>query len=226
MKNLIKLIKGVIFTLILLITNNVLAEVELQKLVKVTLSVPEVIELEIGEESVQIIPGPEDYMVDIIVLNDPNNPGGGIAYFTNGFAARADAINLFVFTNARKGAKLFVFGTPIPSQEGSLQVSDIFLTVMSEKTYVLFNKLDEVPYVSWTPTHPWPYAATGITPGIDDDAALWLQLTTEALPIFEFEKATKSKRLIVFKVGIGSLSFYTQGKYEGMTTFIFIPTVV
>lgn len=165
--------------------------------IKVNLKVPQIIKLYVAEgyEDVSFVPGPEDY--------------------ARNFLDRADAVKLWIFTNARTGGKLYVHGNQPSGPQGILRLEDTYLTVMTEKTYILVNNLE-------TNQDCNPYRTDAKT----GDVKEWLKLHNEAQQIFTITQSTKADRLIVFKLGVGNLARYTEGNYSNSLTFTFMPTVL
>jgi len=208
---------GLIALTAMLIATSAIAD-EKQDAVKVTLSVPQIVDLNVVEEAVTVVPGPEDYATKMDNgLNSVVGPAGHFPEEDYGFADRADALSVNLFTNARKGAKLFVHALANPAHDKSLRVQDVYLTVMTEKTYVLLNKLEDAAATAQT------VDGSGPTP-----RASWLQLDNEAQELFSVGKATKATRLVVLKLGIGNLARYTENVegYEADLTFTLMPTVI
>jgi hypothetical protein len=137
----------------------------------VGLSIPDIVELVIIDAEEVITPGPEDYARDLeanrVVNYDgpttetssPANNTGNEAAVTNvmynlnedigkGFAERAAAFELTIFTNSQDGAALYVYGrTDVPElglggSRDVLKLEDTYLSVNTEKTYILQNDLE------------------------------------------------------------------------------------
>ncbi|MFH1861011.1 MAG: hypothetical protein ABH870_08410 [bacterium] len=124
----------------------------------VGLNVPQIIELVGVDMEETVVPGPEDYARDLMmcrVLNAMNTAGAAaqpniMGYDPvqctipagKGFAERTDAISLSIFTNAQDGAALYVHGTQPSGPKGILQLEDSYLSVCTEKTYILQNDLE------------------------------------------------------------------------------------
>lgn len=192
----------------LLITSTVFGEIQ-QGDVEVELEVQQIIKLEIVTLNVKIIPGPEDYARNL----GKTEYGGGNEYVDpgKGFADRSNAIELTMFTNAQLGGMLYVHGLQPPTQEGVLILEDTYLTVQTEKTYVLQNDLEGA--ITKFRTY-------------ENKPSYWLRLGNEAQEIFKVSTATKDARLIVFKIGIGNLARYTHGVYKNTITFSLMPLVI
>jgi len=203
---------GLISLVGLLIATNVLADVK-QKTVNVKLIVPQIITLDVTQPEA-IIPGPEDYAMKFSQYQEvAKNTGSSAPNDEYGFADRADAIKVSIFTNARSGAKVYVHGLANPEQNKTLHVEDVYLTVMTEKTYVLKNNLEEATAVAKTQT------------GCPN--ATWLQLNNEAKELFGVGIATKAIRDWYLKLGIGNLARYTENAdgYDMDITFTLLPIV-
>jgi len=195
--------------LILLMASVVFGEIK-QGNVDIELEVPEIIQLEILTTDVKVIPGPEDYARNL----DSSEFEGG--YETKdpgkGFADRSSAIELSMFTNAQNGGLLFVHGIQPPAPTGVLLLEDIYLSIETEKTYILQNNLEGA--TTKFRSYPQPKKTH------------WLRLYTEAQEIFRVTMATKDSRLIVFKLGIGNLAQYTHGSYRNTLTFSLMPSII
>ncbi|MEK7274936.1 MAG: hypothetical protein AAB110_06745, partial [Candidatus Desantisbacteria bacterium] len=105
-----------------------------------------------------VLPGPEDYARDLMlcrVVNAQNTAGAAarpnaMGYDPilctvpagKGFAERTDAISLSIFTNAQDGAALYVHGTQPQGPKGILQLEDSYVSVCTEKTYILQNDME------------------------------------------------------------------------------------
>ncbi len=151
--------KKIIVTAFLLsITTAVYAADMQQQDASVGLNVPQIIELVGLDMTETIVPGPEDYARDLMlcrVVNAQNTAGAAAvsnamgynaALCTvpagKGFAERTDAISLSIFTNAQDGAALYVHGTQPHGPNGILQLEDSYVSVCTEKTYILQNDLE------------------------------------------------------------------------------------
>jgi hypothetical protein len=204
---------------------------------RLSLTVPQLIELVGVKTNVRIVPGPEDYARDLSpkavvnygystsnaagkenVMMDINNNIG------KGFAEREDALSLTIFTNAQDGAVLYVHGS-IPasnSAKGALMLEDTYITVSMEKTYILQNQIEGA------------YSDAATNPGVDSlpekplcpkKSATWLRLHQQAQHIVEVKTATKTARLIVFNVGVANLPRYTEGEYTNTLIFTLMPII-
>ncbi|MFH1896774.1 MAG: hypothetical protein ABH886_00795 [Candidatus Desantisbacteria bacterium] len=69
-------------------------------------------------------------------MYDANNDIG------KGFAERTDALALTIFTNAQDGAALYVNGLQPATQQNILRLEDTYVSVCTEKTYILQNDLE------------------------------------------------------------------------------------
>ncbi len=210
---------------------------------RLSLTVPQLIELVGVKTNVRIVPGPEDYARDLspeAVVNYGYPTGnaadkGNRMLDTNcdigrGFATRDDALSLTIFTNAQDGAILYVHGS-MPansSTKGALMLEDTYISVSMEKTYILQNqlegacsdaatnlRLDSLPERCSLVEDP-PYSGKSIT---------WLRLHQQAQHIVEVKTATKAARLIVFNVGVANLPRYTEGEYSNTLTFTLMPII-
>ncbi|MDI6782257.1 MAG: hypothetical protein QME49_09175 [bacterium] len=204
---------------------------------RVSLTVPQLIELVGVKTSVRIVPGPEDYARDIspeAVVNY-GYPTGNAAgkedrmLDTNhnigkGFATRDDALSLTIFTNAQDGAVLYVHGS-IPANnatKGALMLEDTYISVSMEKTYILQNQLEGAYSDAATNSRTDPLSGGQSCPG---KSATWLRLHQQAQHIVEVKTATKAARLIVFNVGVANLPRYTEGEYTNTLTFTLMPII-
>ncbi|MEW6096557.1 MAG: hypothetical protein AB1567_08535 [bacterium] len=194
--------------LTIFITSSVFGEIQ-QGDVDVELEVPQIIKLELLTSNIKVIPGPEDYARNLTTSefeggNEAVDPG-------KGFADRSSAIELTMFTNAQRGGLLFVYGMQPPEQQGILRLEDTYLSVQTDKTFILQNNIE---------------GATTKFKTYQDKSTYWLRLHNEAQEIFKVTIATKDSRLIVFKIGIGNLAGYTYGNYKNTITFSLIPLVI
>jgi len=215
---------GLIALLGMLIAGNALADVK-QKTVPVKLVVLQIIELNVTEPAT-VIPEPEDYAIKFSYKNSVT-PCSTAPSDTHGFADRHDAINVTIFTNARKGATVYFAGKSNPNHNKNLQVKDVYLTVMREKTYVLNNSSDAKDELSVDGGIDGAWANANTT--IDGTGiAKWMQCYTEGKEFFGVTEKTESTRLWVLKLGIGSLAEYEENLdgYEMDLTFILMPKVV
>ena len=69
-------------------------------------------------------------------MYDANNDIG------KGFAERTAAMEMTIFTNAQDGAALFVHGLQPATQQNILRLEDTYVSVCTEKTYILQNDLE------------------------------------------------------------------------------------
>ncbi len=194
--------------LIIIATRTVFGEIQ-QGDVDVELEVPQIIQLEIFTSDIRVIPGPEDYARNL--EKDEFEGGNESVDPGKGFADRSDAIELTMFTNAQRGGLLFAHGIQPPNPEGILRLEDTYLTVQTEKTYILQNNIE---------------GATTKFRTYQGKKTHWLRLHNEAQEIFKVTMSTKDARLIVFKLGIGNLAQYTQGSYKNTLTFSLMPLVI
>ncbi|MDI6735788.1 MAG: hypothetical protein QME42_06295 [bacterium] len=189
---------------------------EKQDAVKVTLSVNPIIEFDVVQSAIAVVPGPEDYAVKMQDSKGWNTlaPCSSWPEEDYGFADRSEAISFNMFTNARAGADVYVHALGNAAHNKTLRVEDVYLTVMTEKTYILNNKLEG----------SWAKAQTEL----DCPNAKWLQLNNEARTLCGVDKSTKATRLWVLKIGIGNLARYTENVagYDADLTFTLMPRVI
>ena len=123
----------------------------------------QLIELVGIDMSETVTPGPEDYARDLQVnrvVNDSQGTSATIStntgneaaldnamYDTNndigkGFAERTAALEMTIFTNAQDGAALYVHGLQPATQQNILRLEDTYVSVCTEKTYILQNDLE------------------------------------------------------------------------------------
>jgi len=69
-------------------------------------------------------------------MYDANNDIG------KGFAERTAAMEMTIFTNAQDGAALFVHGLQPATQQNILRLEDTYVSICTEKTYILQNDLE------------------------------------------------------------------------------------
>lgn len=198
-------------SLLCLFISSAYADIE-QGQVYVELSIPQIIQLDVLTIGTKIMPGPEDYARDL-----QKNAFDGGNKFSNpdtgkGFAERNDAIEITLFTNARNGAALYVHGVQPPGPQGILRLEDTYLTVQTDKTYILHNKLEG--------------ASTKYKTNNTGNNTYWLRLDNEAQEIFRVGVSTKDPRLIVFNLGLGNLSEYTTGNYKNTIIFSLVPVII
>lgn len=196
-------------SLLCLFISSVQADIE-QGQVNVELSIPQIIQLDVLTVGTKIMPGPEDYARDLQKSafdggNKFANPDTG-----KGFAERNDAIEITLFTNARNGAALYVHGIQPPGPQGILRLEDTYLTVQTDKTYILHNNL-EGSFTNYKTNN--------------NGNTYWLRLDNEAQEIFKVGVSTKDPRLIVFNLGLGNLSGYTTGNYKNTIIFSLVPVI-
>ncbi|MBI4777839.1 hypothetical protein HY792_02825 [Candidatus Desantisbacteria bacterium] len=195
---------------------------------QIGLKVPQIIELVGIDMREMVTPGPEDYARDLTKVSIVNYPDGGASAGSNrvdssnddigkGFIDRADAVSLTLFTNAQDGANLYVHGVQPAGPQGILRLDDTFLTVQTEKTYVLLNKLEGAEASAQT----YPSENNGSNMA----RCTWLRIHNEAQYLFGVKMSTKDPRLVVFKLGIANLARYTEGEYSNTLTFTLIPIV-
>ncbi|MDI6782258.1 MAG: hypothetical protein QME49_09180 [bacterium] len=150
--------KTIVAVFLISITTGVYAADMQQQDASVGLSVPQIIELVGLDMTETVMPGPEDYARDLMlcrVVNAKNTAGAAavsnaMGYDAvnctvpagKGFAERTDAISLSIFTNAQDGAALYVHGTQPQGPQGILQLEDSYVSVCTEKTYILQNDLE------------------------------------------------------------------------------------
>jgi hypothetical protein len=149
----------VVFMTVFLASNVSLAADMQQEDASIGLSVPQIIELVGIDMEEVVVPGPEDYARDLMncrVINHVDQ--GGAAARANvmgpsyerccdeivgkGFAERTDALSMTIFTNAQDGAALYVHGIQPPGPQGILRLEDTYVSVCTEKTYILQNDLE------------------------------------------------------------------------------------
>ncbi|MEW6096552.1 MAG: hypothetical protein AB1567_08510 [bacterium] len=204
---------GLITLLGMLIVTNALADMK-HATVKVKLSVKQIITLGVTEPGI-VIPGPEDYAMEFSVNQSvvSNSVKPDDEY---GFADRADAIKVSIFTNARAGATVYFHGLANPEHNKTLRVEDVYLTVMKEKTYVLLNELEGA----------WVFDNANTCPD-QQGKAKWIQCDNEAKTFFGVTMSTKATRDWWLKLGIGNLARYTENEegYDMDLTFILTPIV-
>ncbi|MDI6781924.1 MAG: hypothetical protein QME49_07485 [bacterium] len=92
------------------------------------------------------------YSQPVLVSGISNNTGNEAAvdnamYDANndigkGFAERTAALEMTVFTNAQDGAALYVHGLQPATQQNILRLEDTYVSVCTEKTYILQNDLE------------------------------------------------------------------------------------
>ncbi len=135
--------------------------------VSVGLDVPDIVELVVLDADEVIVPGPEDYARDLQVervVNDPQRSGPGVIgaiadntgneaakdnamYDMNndigkGFAERSAAFEVTIFSNSQDGAALYVQGDQPATQQNILRLEDTYLSVNTERTYILRNDIE------------------------------------------------------------------------------------
>ncbi|MFH1962420.1 MAG: hypothetical protein ABIJ30_06050 [bacterium] len=231
----------------------------------VGLSVPQIIELVGLDMSETVTPGPEDYardlMVDRVVNNNDNDniQTGNEASDENvmsdanddigkGFAERTAALEMTIFTNAQDGAALYVHGLQPTTQQNILRLEDTYVSVCTEKTYILQNDLEgaaaNANSMAVAEDYPIAYASSDTrveendrnvmggsvvdNVGITDDEkakSSWLRIHNQAQHLFEVKMSTKAPRLVVINLGIANLARYTEGNYTNTLTFTLMPIV-
>ncbi|MBU0700497.1 hypothetical protein KKE26_04280 [bacterium] len=233
----------------------------------VGLSVPQIIELVGIDMSETVTPGPEDYARDLkvarIVNNSGNNNTGNEVAIDNammdanddlgkGFAERTSALEMTIFTNAQDGAALYVHGLQPATQQNILRLEDTYVSICTEKTYILQNDLEgayanacsmavaETAAVS-SPSdtvridnNPRNGSGGSTVDGLDFQlstnatekaASSWLRIHNQAQHLFEVKMSTKAPRLVVVNLGIANLARYTEGNYTNTLTFTLMPIV-
>ncbi|MEW6618435.1 MAG: hypothetical protein AB1422_03645 [bacterium] len=225
-----RLIIGLVSILGLLWATSAIADVE-DKTVQVKLVVLQIIDLEVTAPDT-VVPTAEDYAVDAahdqkyswVADCDPSPD-------SMGFADRADALQVTIFTNAKSGATVYFYGNPNPVHNESLQNKDVYLSVNREKTYVLMNAPDGTPAaeddldVTEGIDGAWANANTAID---GTHKCKWIQTHNEAKEFFGVTEATEAARLWSLQLGIACLSEYTESTDAGYTmdlTFILMPRV-
>lgn len=159
---------------------------------------PEIIDLEVLTEKVELIPGPEDYARDSVM--------------------RFDVIGINIFTNASGGAELYTYGVQptVLNETGHLtnvlRLEDVFLKVNKNATYIIENKIEGAAIFG-----------NVLLSGLQDK---WVNLNNEANPLMKVSTATKSKRTVGVDVAVTNLSYYTTGSYRCTIWFSLIPKVV
>lgn len=186
----------VAFGAMLWLSTIVMAEVK-QASLPIVLICPEIIELELITEKVELIPGPEDYARDSIM--------------------RKDVVELELFSNASNGAELHTYGVQPAELNNTgqltnvLRLEDVHLKVNKDHTYIVENQLEGVN-VSGDVT----------LPGLLDN---WVRLSNEANELMRVNVSTKAKRRISIDIAITSLARYTTGSYKCTVWFSLIPRV-
>jgi hypothetical protein len=201
---------------------------------KIKLNVLAFVDLQIIDGECDITPGPEDYAnsgtpceaekVDPVpekkgtpvnqcdkndlVVNEEEKQ----KEIPSGFAERSDCLEISIFTNARGGADVFVYGNQPEAMTGILRLEDIYFTIEVEKTYICANNLEGCK----------PNANTCEKPKM---GACWLRINNEAQHLISVSEATKAPRNITIKVGIGNLARYTEGEYTADVVVVLMPTV-
>jgi len=225
----------------------------------------QLIELVGIDMSETVTPGPEDYARDLqvtrVVNNNSNINTGNEASIENvmsdqngdigkGFAERTDALSMTIFTNAQDGAALYVHGLQPATQQNILRLEDTYVSVCTEKTYILQNDLEGAD--ANANSTAVAERANGITQigsstarvenndrngqggsivdntsdsDFDKAASSWLRIHNQAQHLFEVKMSTKAPRLIVINLGIANLARYTEGEYTNTLTFTLMPIV-
>jgi len=225
----------------------------------------QLIELVGIDMSETVTPGPEDYARDLkvarVVNNNNNINTGNEASIENvmsdqnndigkGFAERTDALSMTIFTNAQDGAALYVHGLQPATQQNILRLEDTYVSVCTEKTYILQNDLEGADAnanstaVAESANGDSGASSTNrvenndrngfggsssIANISDSDSAKaqssWLRIHNQAQHLFEVKMSTKAPRLIVINLGIANLARYTEGEYTNTLTFTLMPIV-
>ncbi|MDI6781691.1 MAG: hypothetical protein QME49_06305 [bacterium] len=228
----------------------------------VGLSVPQIIELVGLDMSETVTPGPEDYARDLQKARVVNIPNGEAATSNamddantdlgKGFAERTAALEMTIFTNAQDGAVLYVHGLQPATQQHILRLEDTYVSVCTEKTYILQNDLEgayanacsmavaekaatrtpsSILPVEDNPRNGWGGSTVD---GLDFQlsnkatekaASSWLRIHNQSQHLFEVKMSTKAPRLIVINLGIANLARYTEGEYTNTLTFTLMPIV-
>jgi len=226
----------------------------------------QLIELVGIDMSETVTPGPEDYARDLqfgrVVNNNSNINTGNEASNENvmsdqnidmgkGFAERTDALSMTIFTNAQDGAALYVHGLQPATQQNILRLEDTYVSVCTEKTYILQNDLEGAD-ANANSTAVAESAKKNVNNGAlstdrvenngrngqggsvvdntsdrdsDKAASSWLRIHNQAQHLFEVKMSTKAPRLIVINLGIANLARYTEGEYTNTLTFTLMPIV-
>jgi len=225
----------------------------------------QLIELVGIDMSETVTPGPEDYARDLkvarVVNNNNNINTGNEASIENvmsdqnndigkGFAERTDALSMTIFTNAQDGAALYVHGLQPATQQNILRLEDTYVSVCTEKTYILQNDLEGADAnanstaVAESANGDSGASSTNRVENNDrngfggsssianisnSDSAKaqssWLRIHNQAQHLFEVKMSTKAPRLIVINLGIANLARYTEGEYTNTLTFTLMPIV-
>jgi len=231
----------------------------------------QLIELVGIDMSETVTPGPEDYARDLQVnrvVNDSQGTSATIStntgneaaldnamYDTNndigkGFAERTAALEMTIFTNAQDGAALYVHGLQPATQQNILRLEDTYVSVCTEKTYILQNDLEGADAnanstaVAESANGDSGASSTNRVENNDrngfggsssianisnSDSAKaqssWLRIHNQAQHLFEVKMSTKAPRLIVINLGIANLARYTEGEYTNTLTFTLMPIV-
>ena len=236
----------------------------------------QLIELVGIDMSETVTPGPEDYARDLQVarvVNDSQGQGTQTIISTNtgneaaldnamydtnndigkGFAERTAALEMTIFTNAQDGAALYVHGLQPATQQNILRLEDTYVSVCTEKTYILQNDFEgafanaaseavaeapgtgsasSVNRVENNPRNGQGADGNGdgaeTNTGVIDTnkaASSWLRIHNQAQHLFEVKMSTKAPRLIVINLGIANLARYTEGEYTNTLTFTLMPIV-
>ncbi|MFH1897424.1 MAG: hypothetical protein ABH886_04185 [Candidatus Desantisbacteria bacterium] len=224
----------------------------------------QLIELVGIDMSETVTPGPEDYARDLqvgSVVNDTSkridNTGGDVATenvmqdanrdIGKGFAERTAALEMTIFTNAQDGAALYVHGLQPATQQNILRLEDTYVSVCTEKTYILQNDFEGAfanacsTAVSEdnSPAKTTDNKTTQVqednpannnskqlsNSSLDKAKATYLRIHNQAQHLFEVKMSTKAPRLIVINLGIANLARYTEGEYTNTLTFTLMPIV-
>ena len=226
----------------------------------------QLIELVGIDMSETVTPGPEDYARDLqagkVVNNNSYINTGNEASIENvmsdqnndigkGFAERTDALSMTIFTNAQDGAALYVHGLQPATKQNILRLEDTYVSVCTEKTYILQNDLEGAD-ANANSTAVAESAKKNVNNGAlstdrvenngrngqggsvvkntsvsdsDKAASSWLRIHNQAQHLFEVKMSTKAPRLIVINLGIANLARYTEGEYTNTLTFTLMPIV-
>ncbi len=226
----------------------------------------QLIELVGVDMSETVTPGPEDYARDLMVQRVVNNNDskdintGKEASDENvmsdqnddigkGFAERTDALSMTIFTNAQDGAALYVHGLQPATQQNILRLEDTYVSVCTEKTYILQNDLEGADANANSTAVAETANGTknaSTTKRVEDNdrngmggsiiantsasdsakaASSWLRIHNQAQHLFEVKMATKAPRIVTINLGIANLARYTEGEYTNTLTFTLMPIV-
>jgi hypothetical protein len=218
-----RLLVSILSGAVLLFATSAWAQPEEEGTTKIRLNVLAFVDLVIIDGECDITPGPEDYAnhgtpcdkdyngcasLDLVV-----NQSGKQSSIDGGFAERSNCLEISIFTNAKGGADVYVYGIQPAQQQNILRLEDIYFTIEKEKTYVCIDNI---------PKQCDPNANTCEEPKM---GACWLRIHNEAQHLFSVNEATESARNIAIKVGIGNLLSYTEGVYSSDVVVVLMPTV-